>query len=102
MIQMIKIIRSIIKDLVTIVEWLLTRRVRFWTSSHNRIGKILYVADLAKQDILRIMVEDKTTTSLIKGNKDCDDVKLLGPHSLVISSSKSIVYFIETWYHPEI
>jgi len=61
----------------------------------DKTGKILYVADLAKQDILKIMVEDKTTTSLIKGNKDYDDVKLLGPHSLVVSSSKNHLFFTD-------
>jgi len=53
-------------------------------------------------DKTKIMIEGKTTTSLIKGNKVRDDVKLLGPHSLVISSSKSVIYFAQTWHHPSL
>jgi len=45
---------------------------------------------MANQDILKIMVEDRSIQSLIKDNKDYDDVKLLGPHSLAISNSKSL------------
>jgi len=44
---------------------------------------------MEKQDILKIMIEDRSIQSLIKDNKDYDDVSLLGPHSLVISNSKS-------------
>jgi len=62
----------------------------------DKAGKILYVADMEKQDILKITIEDRSIQSLIKDNKDYDDVSLLGPHSLVISNSKNCLFFTDS------